>query len=75
MSSDDFISKSVFDWFLTLMVGGVGLWLFFFELRNFYRLKGKPASPSKNDQFFGYCIGVVIACIAVFGTLRYRGWI
>ena len=71
----ELVSQSVFDWFMTFAVGGVGTWLFFFEMRNFSRLRGKPSSPTKNDQIFGYIIGTVIAFLAVFGTLHYRGWI
>ncbi|MCX5747597.1 MAG: hypothetical protein NT062_34460 [Proteobacteria bacterium] len=74
-TTTELVSQGSFDWFLTIAVGGVGAWLFWFEIRNVLRLRGKPTSPTKSDQLFGYAMGFVIALIALFGTARYRGWI
>lgn len=68
----EIVSDNAFRWFLTLMVGGVGVWLVFFELRNFGKLKGQPAGASRRDKQFGYAIGLVIALIAILGTLRFN---
>jgi len=68
----ELVSQGVFDGFLTAMVGGIGVWLMAFELRNLTRLRGVPASPSKHDKQFGYGVGIVIAAIAILGTLRFN---
>jgi hypothetical protein len=69
----ELVSDRTFHLWLTAMVGGIGVWLVWWEVRNLLRLRGKStANPSVRDQYFGYISGLVIAAIAIVGTLRYN---
>ena len=69
----ELVSDHVFRMFLTAMVGGIGVWLTWWDVRNLLRLRGKStADPGVRDQYFGYLSGLAIAAIAIIGTLRFN---
>jgi hypothetical protein len=71
----ELVSENVFRWFLTLTVGGVGLWLVYWDLLNMSRALKKPASPARSDKLFGCFIGLGIAVIAITGTMKFNHWL
>ncbi len=71
--TEELVSDHAFHVWLTIMVGGIGVWLVWWEVRNLLRLRGKStADAGVRDQYFGYISGLVIAAIAIVGTLKYN---
>jgi hypothetical protein len=67
------VSQTVFEWFVTVLTGGLaGTWLIY-DLFNLVRFRGEPPDdPIVRDKRFGYLMGIVIGVIGVWGCLRFH---
>lgn len=60
-----------FQWFFTIVTGGVSAVWFFFDLRNLVRARSLDrTNPSVRDRRFGYAMGLVIASIGMLGSAK-----
>lgn len=68
------MSASAFDWFITLVTGGVaGAW-FVYDAVNLARARGLDGTdPKVRDRRFGYVMGMIIGVIGVVGALKFQG--
>ena len=66
------VSDYVFRVFLTAMTAGVGGTWMIIDARRIWRLRDADRSDLlKNDQRFGYGVGVAIGIVAILGCLMF----
>ncbi len=70
LSSEHLIlSHRGFQWFVTLMTGGVAAWWVLVDGARLRRaLKGDVGKPAVKDQIFGSIVGLVIGAIGIIGA-------
>jgi len=66
-------SQTVFEWFVTILTGGVaGAW-FVYDVINLIRVRRADGrDPLIRDRRFGYVIGILIGLAGVLGCLRFH---
>lgn len=68
------MSASLFAWFVTIAVGGLGAVWFVYDAVNLAKsLRLDRSNPSVRDRHFGYVMGMLMGIIGVVGVLRYHG--
>jgi hypothetical protein len=68
------VSQGAFEWFVTLITGGVaGSW-FVYDAINLARVRKLDGrDPKVHDRRFGYVMGMIIGALGVIGVLRFHG--
>jgi hypothetical protein len=69
----ELVSVTVFEWFVTILTGGVaGAW-FVYDVINLIRARHADGRDRLiRDRRFGYAIGIVIGLGGVLGCLRFH---
>jgi len=68
------LSQHTFDIILTMLVVCVCAPWLIYEIRNLSRaLKQDGSDPVVRDRRFGYSIGILIAVVGIYGSLKYNG--
>lgn len=69
----ELVSQTAFEWFVTILTGGVaGAWAVY-DTVNMARLRrADRRDPLVRDRRFGYAIGIVIGVAGVVGCLRFH---
>lgn len=69
----ELVSQTVFEWFVTIVTGGVaGAW-FVYDVSNLIRVRRADGrDPLIRDRRFGYVMGILIGLAGVLGCLRFH---
>lgn len=68
------MSPRAFDWFITLVTGGVAAAWFVYDAVNLARARRLDGTDAKvRDRRFGYVMGMIIGVIGVIGALKFQG--
>jgi hypothetical protein len=69
----ELVSQTVFEWFVTIVTGGVaGAW-FVYDIINLIRVRRADGrDPLIRDRRFGYVMGILIGLAGVLGCLRFH---
>jgi len=69
----NFVSPTAFEWFISVMTGGVAAVWVFFDARNMVKLRRADVNdPKVRDRRFGYAMGVVIGLVGVVGVMYHH---
>ena len=67
------VSQALYLWWITAMVGGLGLaWAVVDTVRLRRALKDDPTDPIVRDRIFGSIIGLCCAAIGIIGAVQYH---
>ena len=71
--TEELVSRTAFEWFVTSVTGGVaGAW-FVYDAINMIRLRrADRRDPLVRDRRFGYAMGMVIGLVGVVGCLHFH---
>jgi len=70
---NELMSATAFNWFITLLTGGVaGAWTIYDAINLLRTRNADRANPIVRDKHFGYVMGMVIGVLGIIGCLRFH---
>jgi hypothetical protein len=71
--TEELVSRTAFEWFVTIVTGGVaGAWFVYDAINMIRARRADGRDPRIRDRRFGYAMGMVIGFLGVLGCLRFH---